>query len=202
VNERPIGAPRNEEGESVFVWPPAIGRSGHQSEQRAAGRCVVRQAGGGDETRERMGWVESVERTWLGLAVPAFGVRATAAGWSPDPRGSYCARCGTTVGPFEARESREDGRPGGCPACSRTRPPWERVVRLGTYEGLLRDAIHEVKFGRWRRLGSDLGRLLGGAILREMDEAGLSGMPLRYQPNGSLKSEQFEPRECFDPGSD
>jgi len=43
-----------------------------------------------------------------------------------------------------------------CPACRGKRLPWARAVRLGEYDGLLRDAIHEVKFTRWRTLGSDL----------------------------------------------
>jgi predicted amidophosphoribosyltransferase len=34
-------------------------------------------------------------------------------------------------------------------------------VRLGEYDGLVRDVVHEVKFSAWRRLGSDAGQLLG-----------------------------------------
>jgi ComF family protein len=40
-------------------------------------------------------------------------------------------------------------------------------VRLGGYEGLLRDLIHELKFTAWRRVGRDLGRLLGEAVLEQ-----------------------------------
>jgi predicted amidophosphoribosyltransferase len=36
--------------------------------------------------------------------------------------------------------------------------------------------VHEVKFTRWRRLGMDLGRLLGAAVGDEMDRLGSSGL--------------------------
>lgn len=45
--------------------------------------------------------------------------------------------------------------------CRDSRLPWQEVVRLGTYEGLLRDAILEVKFNAWRALASDVGHDLG-----------------------------------------
>jgi len=45
------------------------------------------------------------------------------------------------------------------------------VVRLGAFEGLLRDAIHEVKFTAWRRLGTDLGRMLGERLEDALERA-------------------------------
>jgi len=91
---------------------------------------------------------------FLGLTRPTFAERAADAGWRPDDPGMYCSRCAHTVGPHEA-----DGA--GCSRCRGVKLPWARATRLGPYTGLLREAIHEVKFSAWRRLGTDLGTLLG-----------------------------------------
>jgi predicted amidophosphoribosyltransferase len=85
-------------------------------------------------------------------------------GWSRDERGSYCGRCGGTVGPFEA-----DGE--GCGSCRQQRLPWEKAIRLGPYSGLLRDAVMDLKFHRWRQTGAQLGRALGQVIGEELDRA-------------------------------
>jgi ComF family protein len=51
-----------------------------------------------------------------------------------------------------------------CEACDGLKFPWEQLVRLGEFQGLLREMVHEVKFTRWRRLGTDLGRMLGRSV--------------------------------------
>lgn len=86
------------------------------------------------------------------------------------------------MGPFEARPPPDlddlhaagpaDQGPS-CPACRNRRLPWERAVRLGPYEGELREMIHQVKFQRWRRLGSDLGRLLAMPLRHALTDAGI-----------------------------
>jgi predicted amidophosphoribosyltransferase len=78
----------------------------------------------------------------------------------------YCPRCAETLDP-EAQETSE------CPHCRGTRPPWDRIIRLGEYRPPLSGWIHEVKFTRWRRLGHDLGLVLAGSILAQMRAAGL-----------------------------
>ncbi len=108
-----------------------------------------------------------IERAWLGLRTPALARRISLAGWRPDERGAYCWRCGRTIGPSEGDES-------GCGACRGTKVRWDRVVRLGSFEGLLREMIHEVKFTRWRRLGRDLGAMLGERVALEMDRVGIA----------------------------
>jgi predicted amidophosphoribosyltransferase len=97
------------------------------------------------------------ERTWLGLTAPPLADRMAAAGWSPNPPESYCRRCGSTVSPHEADDT-------GCSWCRDKKLRWERMIRLGEFSGLLREMVHEVKFTRWRRLGHDLGRMLGESI--------------------------------------
>lgn len=108
-----------------------------------------------------------IERVWFGLTTPPLHDRIAAAGWTPDPPDRYCGRCGSTVGPHEAG-------PDGCPACRRRRLPWERMVRLGEYTGLLRDVVQEVKFSRWRRLGDEIGAILGAGLVEALAREGIS----------------------------
>lgn len=122
----------------------------------------------------RRSWAHTIEREWLGLSRPPWSVRAAEAGWQPDRTDDYCPTCGQSVGahelrtPKERHETRDRGPTQGpsvsvpkCAACRSQRRPWERCVRLGPYVGVLRDAIHELKFEAWRQLGTTLGRTLG-----------------------------------------
>src|SRR5690606_29297411 len=97
-----------------------------------------------------------LEATWLGVArAPMRALRES--GWQPDGPLAYCPRCGGDVGPYEA-----DGV--GCSFCRGRRWRWERLIRLGRYEGELREAITAMKFQAWRRVGRELGELLGASI--------------------------------------
>jgi predicted amidophosphoribosyltransferase len=106
------------------------------------------------------------ERTWLGVVRATLHDRAMETGWRPDVAGAYCARCGRTAGAHEAIDPLESVGmvDAGCGECRGVELPWERFVRIGEYEGLLREVVLEVKFSRWRRVGEQVGALLGGAI--------------------------------------
>ncbi len=106
------------------------------------------------------------ERTWLGLAKPPLPERMAAAGWAPDAPERYCHRCGTTAGPHDT-----DGS--GCSWCREHKVVWERTIRLGEFKGMLREVIHDVKFSRWRRLGRDIGRMLGQAMDVALEDNGI-----------------------------
>jgi predicted amidophosphoribosyltransferase len=56
------------------------------------------------------------------------------------------------------------------------------VVRLGAYEGLLREAILEVKFEASRSMGRTLGRELGRTLGAMREEAGLAETPMALIP--------------------
>lgn len=101
-----------------------------------------------------------IQSVWLPIAVDRLSVRLERAGWEPDQSGRVCPRCGLSAGPYESDAD-------GCPACRSSRLPWERLVRLGAYDGELRRAVLDFKFQPWRRLGSDLGRMLGEAVARQ-----------------------------------
>lgn len=111
-----------------------------------------------DRSAARLGdaW-RAFERRWLGLSSGPFAEEAERAGWSPDGPGAACWRCGGDTGPGEA-----DGE--GCGGCRLRRVPWDRFVRVGRYAGVLRRAVLELKFSRFRRRGAELGRLLGDAL--------------------------------------
>lgn len=137
-----------------FVWPP----------RTAAGEP----AGPPPPTAlpDKASVIEAFEETWIGVRGRSFARAAALAGWAPDAREAYCWRCGTSVGAFEA-----DGE--GCAACRSERVPWDRFVRVGSYEGLMRESILQLKFERWRRTGTDLGRMLGRAIADELERRGV-----------------------------
>jgi predicted amidophosphoribosyltransferase len=116
----------------------------------------------------RSTWAE-IERVWLGVVSPPFARRAAEAGWRPDEPGAYCPNCVRTAGAFEVRD-------GVCARCAaEPRTPWDRAVRLGVFDGFLRDVVHDVKFTRWHALGRQAGRALGEAVGRELQAAGVEG---------------------------
>lgn len=117
--------------------------------------------------RLRDAWRE-IETDWLGRTSATFAERAREAGWCGDLPGDACPRCATSLGPFELIDRFTVSR---CPACERSRLPWIRAIRLGEYRGLVRRAVHEIKFTRWRTLGLEVGRLLGAAVAAELERA-------------------------------
>lgn len=110
--------------------------------------------------------LRSTEGVLLGIAAASWPARARAAGWTPDDPSRVCPRCAEDLPPHESRD------PEGCAACRGARPGWSQAVRLGRYEGVLAEALREVKFTAWRRLGDDLGRALGPGLVERLGEAG------------------------------
>lgn len=139
-------------GETIdrgFVWPP-------RRPEQAPVLPVARERG------SRV--LDVIETQFLGRVGLSFDERARLEGWRPDGRDDYCWRCGGSVGPHES-----DGE--GCASCRTKRLPWERAVRLGGYAGLVRDAVLDLKFRRWRQTGRQLGRALGERLGEELDRA-------------------------------
>lgn len=108
-------------------------------------------------TRTRKPWWHSVERAFLDVQVPPLTERLSEAGWVCDDLRAFCWRCGQTAHRFAV-----DDR--GCAACRDEKQAWDRFVRLGVYGHPLRSVIHDVKFTAWRRLGADIGAMLGDQI--------------------------------------
>ncbi|NOG53249.1 MAG: ComF family protein [Planctomycetes bacterium] len=100
------------------------------------------------------------ERDWLGVTSAPARVLMADSDWLPDAAGEdYCPRCGSSIGIGEF-----DGT--SCGSCRHSRLPWGRLIRLGRYEGDLRDWVHEIKFKRNDHLARALGRELGRQLVR------------------------------------
>ncbi len=142
-------------GRGAFAWPP--GGGGERTQADEAGVVAAR------GVRSAWGWIE---RDWLGVRAVSLRERATDAGWTPDPPGAYCPRCATSVGAFEADAD-------GCSACREKRLAWNGAFRVGSYEGVLRDAVMELKFTAWRRVGREMGSMLGAAVAEGLRARGI-----------------------------
>lgn len=146
-----------------FVWPPSKGggrdpgRSDRTSPEAAPGERGRASA----NARQTSVW-GAIESYWLDLRVPPLPARLERVGWVPDPIDRCCMRCGAGCGEFESRAGR-------CQACDDwTEPPWDRLVRVGTYDFPWRSIVHDIKFTAWRRLGVDAGRMLGDRVRATM----------------------------------
>lgn len=156
------------------------------TDDAASSRPAVRgPAGTGRETlnsgtrRRGPGPRHVFERTWLGLTSPPWATRAAEAGFQPDRPEVYCPRC---AGPVGAGETGFEVSREGCATCSQERLPWARAVRLGAFGGVLREAILEAKYARWRRLAFDLGCDLGEAIGLALAAAGIDAAAAAIVP--------------------
>lgn len=127
-------------------------------------------------------WWAEFERAFLGPTHEPLARRAAEAGWRPDGAGAYCPRCAGTVGPHEVGPILGPGSALGCNECRDRRLRWARAVRLGPYDGLLREWIQELKFARFRPAGRALGRLLGARLAAELGAAGIERSGVRLVP--------------------
>lgn len=104
--------------------------------------------------------IDDTRRTWLDLMLPRLEERFAASGFVSDRADAYCPKCGLTA--------QGELGPDGCEECQSRRPAWKRVVRLGTYSHPLAEVIRQIKFSRWRRLGYDLGVVMGRSLAAEL----------------------------------
>lgn len=177
-----------------FVWPPVRpGASGQQPTEvgPSGNRNFQLLSPLAPKFPRFAAAVAEVERTWLGMTAGSLYERAVEAQWAPDAAASYCPRCGASVGTHEALDPLDaaDLAEAGCKECRGQRLAWDRFVRLGSYDGLLREVVLEVKYSRRRRLGRELGQLLGAAIAGELTRTGTpaSGCVLVPVPTHPLR---------------
>jgi ComF family protein len=88
-----------------------------------------------------------------------------------------CPRCAARVGPFAVSD-------GACPACRAESVPFLAAVRLGPYEGPLRDAVLLLKSNRHEGLAELLGERLGeihAARLAAMNLDAVVPVPLHWR---------------------
>ncbi len=119
--------------------------------------------------------MDSVEIELLGRRGLSFARAVKYHGWESEPRELVCWRCAGSIGPFES-----DGD--GCASCRSSKLSWDRSLRLGRYEGILKDAVIDLKFRKWRRTGTELGHASGEVLARLIDELGWSPRELLIVP--------------------
>lgn len=149
-----------------FVWPP-------RPLPREVARTAARIAGAGapgyaTDLGEPVSVFEAFERAFLGLKRPNWARRAQAAGFFPDAPHAYCPSCGASAGPHGVVVTERGAR---CAACPDGNPPWLRVVRLGSYAGVLREGVLDLKYTAWRALGHEMGRDLGRTLRTALVDA-------------------------------
>ncbi|MCC5822027.1 MAG: hypothetical protein LAT64_01930 [Phycisphaerales bacterium] len=138
-------------GSDAFVWPPSSRI--HEPirtdapEEEASTLPPGRPAG----------ITGRAEADLIGVRSISFARWVRATGWQPDRFGAFCWRCAGSVGPHEV-----DGN--GCGSCREKTLAWDRAARLGLYHGGVRAAVTELKFGRWRRTGAELGAAMGDRL--------------------------------------
>jgi ComF family protein len=152
--ERETGPDRSGE---PFQWPPGVAETTNEVRTPATARAV--------EAAAPAGVWRAVERVWLAERSAPMAERLAA--WTPDEPEAYCPRCATSVGAFEADVD-------GCAACRGRRLAWVGAVRLGAYEGVLREAVRAIKFERDRHAGAVVGKLLGKAVVARLLRAGVN----------------------------
>ncbi len=173
-----------------FEWPPRKAEDGDAAE--ISGEVTVGDAAPALEPLEfTPSWLHQIEQDWLGLIASPLLTELAAEGWVADEVGAYCPRCGRSVTAFELLPMEDDGEesdeiPQGsrqdCSSCFKRRLPWEQFVRLGKYEGALREAVLETKFQRSRSTGKELGKLLGRAVAERAKAQRISLNRIRIVP--------------------
>jgi len=141
--------------ERAFRWPPRD--PGEDAREGLPGVEIEAKP-----VPARAGVLEAFEEAWIGVRSRSFRRRAELAGWVPTSLDERCWRCGTGVGAHEA-----DGD--GCASCREATLPWGRCVCLGDDDGVLGEAIRDVKFAAWRLVGAQLGRALGERLLEQFE---------------------------------
>jgi ComF family protein len=77
-----------------------------------------------------------------------------------------CSACWSAIVPFDGYSCNICGRPAvsphiaHCEECMKDKPPFEKILYYGIYEGALREAIHLLKFNNIKRLSAPLSSLL------------------------------------------
>jgi predicted amidophosphoribosyltransferase len=153
----------------LFVWPPTTAPDDPITLDVPAepGPDARVEASGDPSPGALAAALGAIEEDLLGVRSVSFARWARATGWTPDGFGAFCWRCAESVGPFEC-----DGA--GCGSCREKRLAWDRALRLGVYNAGLRSCVTELKFGRWRRTGADLGRFMGRRLAESMAAGGFA----------------------------
>jgi predicted amidophosphoribosyltransferase len=157
-------------GDDAFLWPPLA-----LADEPILDDTPETESDGRPPTPAGVGLLGQLEEDLLGVRSMSFARWAARTGWSPDGFGAFCWRCAESVGPHEVSGD-------GCGSCRERRLAWDRAIRLSVYAGGPRAAVTELKFGRWRRTGIDLGRAMGARLRDTMDTGGFGPKEVVLMP--------------------
>lgn len=122
--------------------------------------------------------IDEAGNAWLGWGLAPPDIAIADAAWSPDGQSDYCGRCGGSVGDGEATAT-------GCAACRGKAVAGDGCVRLGRYEGRLRDWVLSIKFHCWGPMGAVLGKELGKTVRKsgrvDLNKTVVVPMPMPWQ---------------------
>jgi ComF family protein len=94
--------------------------------------------------------------------------------WAPCAAHAYCARCGESAGPGEARED-------GCSRCAGKRLPWARVTRLDAWGEPVQSFVAAMKYRGHFAFAPWLGGLLAQALaLDASKDAVVAHVPMHW----------------------
>jgi len=121
--------------------------------------------------------LRSVESDLLGWEFPPIDLAIAEAPIAADPAGTWCLRCGETVGTGEQTER-------GCASCRGSSTPLERFIRLGEYQPPLSTRVLQIKYARWHAMAGELGRRLGVQVRESLPSgrqpAAVVSMPMPW----------------------
>lgn len=99
----------------------------------------------------------SLERELLGWELPPIDIALREEPIVPDPPGTWCLRCGESIGRGESTRR-------GCATCRGKATPLRAVVRLGVYAAPISRHVLRVKRARWFSMGESLGQALAEQV--------------------------------------
>lgn len=102
-----------------------------------------------------------IEEGFLGWELPPLDVALAETPLESDPLGSWCLRCGQSVGPGEVTER-------GCASCRGRATAIRATVRLAPYGGEFARRLLRIKHACWFAMGEEVGRLLAAQVERTL----------------------------------
>jgi len=95
-----------------------------------------------------------------------------------------CCVCGDLLVPALSGDNRV------CPGCAQDEPPYRRALAFGSYQGVLRELIHLLKYHRVRAVAALLGRWLSEIVAAQLAPEDLHSMVVVPVPLHPAKQRQ------------
>ena len=161
-----------------FQWPPlplpehapAASASSVVATSNAPTPPVAPRVARAARNLEPDGLLARAERSLLGATSWRWRDLVARADWHADAIDGFCPRCGASSAEHTHYPASAEHV---CGACEKATLRWERVVRLGSYRGALRQAIVRTKYEALPTLAFDVGHELGMQIRKAAELVGV-----------------------------